>query len=425
MADAGPEAGPEAAAQVRSASLLIIGDELLAGEIADKNGPFLAEQLTARGLRVVELRVLPDDTDIIAEAVRVAVTRASLVLLCGGLGPTSDDRTTEAVAQALDRQTVHDDEAWQNIRAIFEAADAEPPPGNEKQAQIPEGAQVLQNRWGTAPGYLATEGDAQVAVLPGPPRENRPLFTEVLWPLLAEEAGAAPLVETRVFRVFGLPESTVGDRLREVEAAHPELRVGYQARLPEILVKLRLDSSQHEAGDAAAEALHKALRPYLYSEGETTLPEVLGRELASQHKKVVTAESCTGGLAAKLLTDIPGSTAWMDRGFVTYTNEAKTDLLGVGADLLADHGAVSEPVVRAMLAGALERSDAQVGIAITGIAGPTGGTPDKPVGTVWLAWGDRDHPQARHTRFPFNRDYNRTVSAWAALGQLYRFVTKR
>jgi len=424
MAEKDQEVGGKVGGEVRSATLLIIGDELLAGEIADKNGPYLAEQLTARGLRVVELRVLPDHTDTIAGAVRAALAKSSLVVLCGGLGPTSDDRTTEAVAQALGRQTVHDDEAWEHIRDVFGVPDHEPPQGNEKQAQIPEGAVVLQNRWGTAPGYLATEGTAQVAVLPGPPRENRPMFTEALWPLLAKEAGAGPLVETRVFRVFGLPESGVGDRLREVEAAYPDLRVGYQARFPEILVKLRLDSTQHEIGDAAAQALHQALGPHLYSEGEATLPEVLGRELAAQHKKVVTAESCTGGLAAKLLTDIPGSTGWMDRGFVTYTNEAKTALLGVPEALLAEHGAVSEPVVRAMVAGALQRSEAQVGIAITGIAGPTGGTKDKPVGTVWLAWGHRDDIEARQLRFPFNRDFNRIVSAWAALGQLYRFVLK-
>lgn len=410
--------------EVSSATLLIIGDELLAGEIADKNGPYLAEQLSARGLRVVELRVLPDHTDTIADAVRAALSQSSLVLLCGGLGPTSDDRTTEAVSQALGVDTVHDEAAWQHIRDIFGVRDAEPPPGNEKQAQIPAGGSVLQNQWGTAPGYLVRQGETALAVLPGPPRENRPMFTEVLWPLLAGSAGDAPLLRTRVFRVFGLPESTVGDRLKDLEAAYPELRVGYQARFPEILVKLRIDSTQQEAGDAAAKGLHKALRPYLYTEGETTLPEVLGRVLEAQGKKVVTAESCTGGLAAKLLTDIPGSTGWMDRGFVTYTNESKTELLGVGKALLAEHGAVSEPVVRAMLAGALERSQAQVGLAITGIAGPSGGTEDKPVGTVWIAWGDQDHPQARQTRFPFNRDFNRLVSAWAALGQLYRFVLK-
>lgn len=416
-------------AEVRSATLLIIGDELLAGEIADKNGPYLAEQLSARGLRVAELRVLPDHTDTIAHAVRTALAQSDLVLMCGGLGPTSDDRTTEAVAQALGRPTVHDEAAWEHIRAIFGVRDAEPPPGNRKQAQIPEGAEVLPNHWGTAPGFVAREGAGRVAVLPGPPRENRPMFTEVLWPLLAAEAEAdgrdTPLLTTRVFRVFGLPESTVGERLRTLEASYPQIRVGYQARLPEILVKLRLDSTQTAAGDAAAADLYKALAPYLYGEGETTLPEVLGRTLEAQGKKLVTAESCTGGLAAKLVTDIPGSSAWMDRGFVTYSNASKTELLGVPEPLLAEHGAVSEPVARAMLAGALERSDAQVGLAITGIAGPTGGTAEKPVGTIWLAWGDAKDPQARRILYPFNRDFNRTVGAWAALGQLYRFVRER
>ncbi len=411
-------------AEVATATILIIGDELLAGEIADKNGPYLAEQLMARGVRVGELCILPDHTDTIAAAVQAALAQSSLVLVCGGLGPTSDDRTTESVAQALGRPTVFDEAAWENVCAIFKVHDVEPPPGNRKQAEIPEGAELLPNRWGTAPGFLARQGDGRVAVLPGPPRENRPMFTEVLWPLLAAGLGDAPLAQTRVFRVFGLPESTVGERLQSLEKAHPELTVGYQARFPEILVKLRIDSSQGEAGDAAAAELHKVLHPFLYGEGDTTLPEILGRAVADQGKKIVTAESCTGGLAAKLLTDIPGSTAWMDRGFVTYTNESKTDLLHVDAALLAEHGAVSEPVVLAMLAGALEHSEAQLGLAITGIAGPTGGTEDKPVGTVWIAWGDRDNPRSRLLRFPFNRDFNRTLSAWAALGQLYRFTQK-
>ncbi|MFH2005311.1 MAG: nicotinamide-nucleotide amidohydrolase family protein [bacterium] len=403
-------------------TILIVGDELLAGEIADRNGPFFAEQLTGRGFRVQEVRILPDETDTLTDAVRGALAHSTLTVVCGGLGPTSDDRTTEAVALALGRETVRDEDAWQHIRGIFGMRNIEPPPGNEKQAFIPTGAEVLPNLRGTAPGYLVTEGASAIAVLPGPPRENRPLFTDVLLPRLADLSGDAPLLETRVFRVFGLPESEVGSRLRGVEARFPALRFGYQARFPEILVKIRHDTATRGPAEAAAGALREALAPHLYVEGDTTLPEVLGRSLERRALRIVTAESCTGGLAAKLLTDIPGSSAWMERGFVTYTNAAKIELLGVDEALLADHGAVSEPVAEAMLAGALERSPADVGVAITGIAGPTGGTADKPVGTVCIAWGDRQLTKARTTRFPFDRELNRLVSAWAAFGRLYRHI---
>ena len=404
------------------ATILIIGDELLAGEIPDKNGPFLAEQLTSHGARVVQVRILPDTTEIIARAVTEGLADSSLVVVCGGLGPTTDDRTTEAVALALGRELVSDAESWERIRLVFSFRNIEPPPGNEKQALIPQGAEILTNNHGTAPGYLARTPGCHVAVLPGPPRENRPMFTDQLLPHLATLNPGGPKLVTRVFRVFGLPESGVGDRLRDFEEEFPRVRLGYQARFPEILLKLRYDTPHTDEADRGAAALHEALDPHLYTEGETLLPEILGRALAERGLRIVTAESCTGGLIAKLLTDVSGSSAWMDRGYVTYTNQSKIDNLGVPATLLEAHGAVSEPVAEAMLRGALERSQAQVGVAVTGIAGPTGGTPDKPVGTICFAWGDPDRLETRTTRFPFDRSLNRTLTAWAALSRLQRWL---
>lgn len=405
------------------AVILLVGDELLAGEIADANGPFFAEELTGQGFIVDRICTLPDDIDAISGAIRETIDTASLVIVCGGLGPTSDDRTTEAVAQALACPTILDEDQWERIRQIFAMLRGEEPPaGNEKQAMIPEGAEVLLNPMGTAVGYVARKDGCAVAVLPGPPKENQPMFASELIPWLDRNIPDRPRLTTRIFRVFGLPESEVGRRLRAVERAFPELRVGFQFRFPEILVKLRDAAEEGNSLDSAGAEVETILAPHLYAKGADNLPAILGRELAEKGLRVVTAESCTAGLTAKLLTDTPGSTAWMERGFVTYTNEAKQDILGVPAELLAEHGAVSEPVALAMLQGALDHSPADVGIAITGIAGPDGGTADKPVGTVCIAWGDRSTQGVKTYLFLWDREYTRLVSAWTALHRLYRFV---
>lgn len=405
------------------ASVLLIGDELLSGEIQDRNGIYFAERLTSQGFRIEGIHLLSDDVEGIGRGVKEALRKCRLVVVCGGLGPTSDDRTTEAVGKALDRRLILEEDQWERIRQIFSMLRGEePPPGNEKQAMLPEGAHVLLNEMGTAVGYVVPEGDAAVAVLPGPPKENQAMFEKQLLPWLDRRWPGRSRLLYRVFRVFGLPESEVGHRLRGLEADYRDIRVSYRFYFPEILVKLRCDTASGEQLMAASTDLERLLAPHVYSHGEDRLPVVLGRELERRGLRIVTAESCTGGLVAKLLTDIPGSSAWMERGFVVYSNEAKRDLLGVPEQMLEREGAVSEPVVRRMLDGALERSDAQVALAITGIAGPGGGTLWRPVGTVWIAWGDRRQAHAETHRFQWDREYNRLLSAWAAMHRLYRHI---
>jgi len=461
------------------ATLLIIGDELLAGEIVDRNGPWLAERLAAEGWVVREIRTLPDDTATLADALRQARVHSQLIVASGGLGPTSDDRTTEAVARARGVETVCDEAAWAAIRALFEDRGRTVPAGNDKQALVPRGAQVLPNPRGTAPGHLSDWEGCLLAVLPGPPRENRGMFEEALAPRLRQRFPDAPRRHTDLYRVFGLPESAVGHKLADLEERFPAVRLGYQARFPEILVKLRYDSGHAAEAQEGGRYVQQALGPAVYGTGEAMLPEVLGRACAAQGLRLVTAESCTAGLVAKLLTDVDGSSAWMERGFVTYSNEAKTELLDVPAALLAEHGAVSEPVAEAMVRGALAHSRAELGVSLTGIAGPKGsrkdnfegprtprrncakeregrisgnirppsdagtvhgsaaesrsysfaspkgGTPEKPVGTVCVGWGDAEAVHTKTYHFPFDRDRNRVLSAWAALGRLYRFLSRR
>ncbi len=408
------------------ASVLLIGDELLAGEIQDRNGPYFADQLTRQGFRIRDIRLLPDDVEAIAVGVTEALRDCKLVVVCGGLGPTSDDRTTKAVGQALGKRLILDEEQWERIRKIFSLLRGEePPPGNEKQAKLPEGADILTNEMGTAMGYVARQDKGAVAVLPGPPKENQRMFEMQLLPWLDRHMPDRPRWAARVFRVFGLPESEVGHRLRNLETEYRDLRVSYRFQFPEILVKLRGDAESEGRLKAASAELEKLLEPHVYSTGEERLPAVLGRELERRDLRIVTAESCTGGLAAKLLTDVPGSSAWMERGFVVYSNQAKQQLLGVPEEMLKKYGAVSEPVALAMLEGALARSDAQVGLAVTGISGPGGGTLGRPVGTVWIAWGDRDRSQAETHQFYWDREYNRLLSAWTAMHLVHQLVLGR
>ena len=405
------------------ASVLLIGDELLAGEIQDRNGPYFADQLTNQGFRLRGIRLLPDDVEAIAAGVRESLQDCELVVVCGGLGPTSDDRTTEAVGRAVGKPLILDEEHWERIRKIFSMLRGEePPPGNEKQAEFPEGADVLLNEMGTALGYVVRRGAGAVAVLPGPPKENQRMFEKQLLPWLDRNIPDRSRWARRVFRVFGLPESEVGHRLRDLEAEYTDLRVSYRFHFPEILVKLRCRVTSEDRLEAASRDLRSLLAPHIYHTGEERLPAVLGHELEKQGLRIVTAESCTGGLVAKLLTDVPGSSSWMERGFVVYSNQAKEELLGVPRGMLEQHGAVSEPVALSMLEGALERSDAQVGLAITGIAGPGGGTLGRPVGMVWIAWGDGRKRHAETRQFHWDREYNRIVSAWAAMHCLYQHV---
>lgn len=306
--------------------------------------------------------------------------------------------------------------------ADFRRHEPDAAPGNDKQVQIPEGADVLVNEAGTAPGWALALDGGMVAVFPGPPRENGPMMTGPFAAWLADRVPGRTRWTVRVFRTFGLAESEVGHRLKPLEERLGDIRLAYQYHFPEVLVKLRVPAGAEAAADALAAEIRAALAPALYGEGDDDLPAVLGHRLRIAGRRIVTAESCTGGLAGKLLTDPPGATKWFERGFVTYTNEAKTELLRVPRELIRDRGAVSEEVAAAMLRGALERSAADVGFSITGIAGPGGGSPEKPVGTVCIAWGDREAIETHTLHLRWDRDYNRIVSVWSAMARVLRLL---
>jgi nicotinamide-nucleotide amidase len=394
--------------------LVTIGDELLLGFTIDTNVAHLARELAAIGIEVPRRATVPDDADAIAAAVREALERTGAVVTTGGLGPTSDDRSKAAVAAVFGRGMRLDEThlAWMESRwqARFRRA---LPASNRAQAMIPEGARILTNNHGSAPGiWLEDERGRWVAMLPGVPREMRGMLADTLLPLLRTRA-AGTVVQSLTLRTTGVAESLLADRIAEIEGGVPGVSLAY---LPGVDgVDLRLTARGLPA-PAAATALDDAARRLrdrigiaVYGEGDTDLAAVVLEQCRRASLRVAVGESCTGGLLGARLTAIPGSSDVVVGGVIAYHNDVKVALLRVDPADLAAHGAVSEPVARQLATGARAAMRANVGLSVTGIAGPTGGTPEKPVGTVWIAvdvegdvrsvgfrlWGDRDEIRRR------------------------------
>ncbi|MFW6158462.1 MAG: competence/damage-inducible protein A [Planctomycetota bacterium] len=371
--------------QVR-AEILSVGDEVVAGEVVDSNAAWLSRRLGALGIDVVSHRAMRDEESEIVEATKVAAARSDLVIVTGGIGPTHDDRTREAVARAAGRELVIDQDALDHVESIFAAHGRQMPPSNRRQAAVPDGADILRNQTGTAAGFRVRISEADIFVLPGVPREMKRMFEDETLPLLPA-AGRA--IVTRTLRCFGLSESGTARKLERQIDFDGAARVAFLANEGVISVKFTARADSREAAEAQIEPALRTAREVLgdavFGEDDDTLERVVARLLDERDLTLALAESCTGGLVANWLTDVPGVSAHFLEGCVTYGNESKTQRLGVPADLFETVGAVSEPVARAMAEGVRERSGADVGASTTGIAGPTGGRPEKPVGTVHVA----------------------------------------
>lgn len=362
------------------------GTELLLGSVVNTNAAWLGNKLFEAGFRVARQTVVPDGYEI-GEAMRESAKRADVVIVSGGLGPTSDDVTREALCDVCGVDMHRSEEVANRLKAYFESSGLAVSESNFRQAMVPDGALVLDNRNGTAPGLMMPAGERtpMFILLPGPPSELQPMVEHSVMPLLASMMDdEAPRL--RVFRLVGIGESNLQDLVDASLHQVAGLEVAYCARIGEVDVRLVGNETALEQGEARLLTLAGAyvLRPL-----GASLEEAVVLHLKKLGLKVATAESCTGGLIAKRLTDVPGSSDVVEFGWVTYANRAKEEMLGVPAEVLAYHGAVSEPVVKAMAEGALSRSGADVAVAVSGVAGPGGGTPEKPVGTVWLAWACR------------------------------------
>jgi len=417
-------------ARASTIEIVTIGNELLNGDLADTNTARLATLLRARGLAVRRGQTVPDVMEAIVSAFELAASRAEVVLVSGGLGPTEDDLTLAAAARFVGRPLVLHAETLARIEGRFAARKIPFTPNNRQQAMVPEGADVFDNPVGTAPHVqLAVRGAAdgdrvtRFFFFPGVPSELARLADDYLAPWLDAHA-AVRRYQSRIFRTFGRTESQVATMLAALPR-DPRMHVAYRAHFPEIIVSLHVEDDDVEAGAALladrAAGVRRALGDIVYAEtSDDTLVSVVARALVARAETLALAESCTGGLVAKLCTDLAGSSAWLREGLVTYSNEAKVARLGVDPGLIAEHGAVSEAVCRAMAEGVRRTSGADWGLAVTGIAGPGGATETKPRGLTYLAVAGPSGTRVVERRWPFDRDKNRVVSAHAVLDLMRR-----
>ncbi|MDP0490340.1 MAG: competence/damage-inducible protein A [Verrucomicrobiota bacterium JB023] len=401
--------------------ILNTGTELLLGSTLNTHGHWMGQQLLHLGLRVQRQVTVPDG-DAIEEALAEAVLRADAVIVTGGLGPTSDDLTREATAKVLGIEMIEDEHAVRELRSFFSARGyGRMPEANLKQALVPVGADVLPNPNGTAPGIyvpprLGKASACAIFLLPGPPRELQPMFTAEVVPRLRALSGIEEAGEAIELKFVGIGESSFHEGIDEQLQRIAGLEYGYCARLGE--VDLRLIGGP-EAIAAGRVLVEKEFRRFLVSDDGAPLEKVVVEKMAAQGLTLATAESCTGGLIASRVTDVPGSSQIFTHGFVVYANQAKEDMLGVSADSLERFGAVSEEVCREMLAGALERSGADVAVAVTGIAGPGGGSEEKPVGLVYIGIERRGKdPLVLRKNYPGARDDFKWRVSQTALDQV-------
>lgn len=406
-----------------TACVFSIGTEITRGEIDNTNASWLSEELTRIGLLVSEIVAVPDDrTAIVAALERLGKTH-DIIVCTGGLGPTTDDITSECVAALLGVPLERDAPSYEAIRGRMERFGRVMAPSNAKQADFPKGAVVLPNPHGTAPGFSVQLGRAVTFFMPGVPSEMKPMFATHVAPR------AASLVSDASFQVrlqtFGLPESTVNDLLAGIEAEHGVV-IGYRPHFPEIELKFLKRAADRTAAEtgarAAAAEARKRLGETVFGEGDVTLPAAVGALLRERGLSFGTAESCTGGLVAELVTEQAGASDFFKGAVVSYANSAKTGLLGVDPGLIAQHGAVSSEVARAMAEGARRSLGVDVALSLTGIAGPGGGTPQKPVGLVHFAVATAHATTDRNLVFPAARRQVRMLSAYAGLSLVRRVV---
>lgn len=406
------------------AEVLTIGDELLRGEIVDSNKSFLSEKLLGIEVETRFHASVNDDPADMRDAFLRAAERSEIVLVSGGLGPTRDDLTVEVLAHTFGRKLVLHEPSLRRIEEFFARLNREMAPSNAKQALVPEGAEVLPNPVGTAPGCMLEAGRAVFFCMPGVPRELYRMMEEQVLPRVAARLGGRRgVMRAALLRTFGLGESNLEDTLKDVGREEGVL-LGFRTAFPDNFLRPVARAATIEEADAklarACAAIEQKLGPLVYTRGEVTMEAVVGGMLAERALTLATAESCTGGLIGARLTAVPGSSRYYRGGVVAYANEAKRDLLGVPEALLREHGAVSGPVACAMAEGARARLGADLALATTGISGPDGGTPEKPVGLVWIAFASKDGVEAEQMVFPFDRERHRAITAQTALDWVRR-----
>ncbi|MBI1826811.1 MAG: competence/damage-inducible protein A [Planctomycetes bacterium] len=381
-----------------NATIISCGDELVTGQCVDTNSAWLSMRLLSDGIVVHEHITVGDNIVRISQSIKRALAQSELVIITGGLGPTADDVTREAFAEAIGSCLEVSSEAGRQVTKFFERLHRAMPESNRRQMLIPRGCRVLRNEHGTAPGIGYESGSVHAFALPGVPGEMKPMFEEHIAPIICGRSGGGTMIHARLL-CMGISEAVLGERLSDLMARGRNPSVGTTASHAVLSVRIVSHGTSAEEAQALLDHdirdVRRRLGEVVFGEGEDTLQLAVANLLFAQRKTVSTAESCTGGLIAKCLTDVPGSSRYFLRGYVTYSNEAKMELLGVSEQTLATHGAVSEESAREMVAGCRTHANSDLAISMTGIAGPDGGSPEKPIGLVYIGLADKTDVQVR------------------------------
>ncbi len=402
--------------------LVVVGDELLSGRTIDTNSAFIGRRLGDLGIVPAERSVVADRPEDITSALERSLAGSELVFVLGGLGPTPDDRTLDAVARLTGRELKPDPTAVRRIKGYFRRAGRAVPAGALRQALVPRGARTFPNPAGMVPGMTMAHGPSRLVLLPGVPVELRAIWDSGVGKMIESAYRLRPR-HTVTVRTFGVPEATLAARLTRVLGGRKGVEPAFYPSTSGVDVVLR--SGSLRALSQARRAVVAAIGPAVYEVGTRALEEVIGEKLKARNLKLAVAESCTGGLVGDRVTDIPGSSAWFRGGVTAYANEVKTGVLGVRLETLGRHGAVSRKTVVEMARGVCRVLGADVGIAVSGIAGPGGGTSDKPVGLVYVAVAHDGRVQTRHHRFTGTRRMVKERAATAALDLCRRVLSAR
>jgi len=409
-----------------TAHILTIGDEILIGQIIDSNSAWMAEQLNLQGIRVTKIISISDTAEAIREALDDSFAKTDLILMTGGLGPTKDDITKKTLAQYYGVGMSFHQESFERLSGMFARWGRETTPAHREQCFMPDNAVVLTNKAGTAPGmWFARAGKIAVS-MPGVPYEMKYLMEHEVLPLVAKTFSGKPIIHQTILTI-GEGESRIAQRIQDIEEDLPAyIKLAYLPNLGQ--VRLRLSATGDNLTDLKKElnarvALVEARIPeFVFGYEKDTIENVMGQLLLKNNKTIATAESCTGGLVAHRITSIPGSSAYYEGSVITYSYALKEKLLNVAPEILETYGAVSKETVDAMLKGLLENLGADIGIAISGIAGPGGGTPEKPVGTIWIAVGDKNKTNSLKLQLGKSRSNNIKYTATKALDMVRRFL---
>jgi nicotinamide-nucleotide amidase len=407
--------------------ILTIGNELTSGKTQDTNSSFIASQLNIQGWLVSVMMSVPDDEDAIRKGLDYIMSLSDAVVVTGGLGPTVDDITTAAIARAFDLTLYMDKEVLKYLKDRFNKMHLKWTDNNAKQAMFPEGAETIRNPVGSAWGFSLRRSEKIIVVMPGVPTEAKKMLSEEVIPILRKNfIEAALYVESRIIKLSGVTEARVDQMLSDIDFDRLGISVGFYPNFPEIQVVLTARcATDQEARDKikrAKDEVAKRLQRYIFAYDQETLEGLVAGLLTERELTLAVAESCTGGLIADRLTDIPGSSAFFERGVIAYSNGSKTDILGVPEEMIGEFGAVSKEVAVLMAEGVRRIGKTDLGLATTGIAGPTGGTEEKPVGTVYIALSDKKRTLCRHYAFRWDRRRIKSISSQTALIMLKRYL---